>query len=193
MNGITIGIIGGLIGGFLVLCFWELVGPYVNSKREMKISNLTSHWGKFDEIECRELKVVERDGTARVILTTDFETSMRPSERVTIYGHAFRSGIVLRGTDTDDWASAALIATSDGGRMYLHSAERPDIVQVCYKDEGAMLSLGIDEYGGRVEVNNKDWISPGVALGVNKDSGYITTDKAIVVIDRFGNVKTKNP
>lgn len=183
-----------------MLCFWELLGPWVNSKREMRISKLTSHRGKFSEIECRKLKVVDWDGEARVILTTDFgdayTTEYKHGERVIVYGGASSSQVILRSMETGADLGRVILSTSgDGGRITLGHG----------KDSNSQVWLGFNEHGGFVSATGKDGAS-GVWHGVGEHGGrgevsicnsqawfgVYEQDGRVVVRDIFGNLKPLN-
>ena len=160
------GIVGGIIVASIVLIYIQTCGLRRGKFDKIECGEIKCEWG----IECSELKVVGKwDRKARVILTTD----LRPidpregdnnGERVIIYGDETGANVILWGADTDadpHFGMVTLRASEDGGRMTLGHGEG-----------SADVWLGVQEHGGYVHVYGKDGASTA-RLGIDEHGGNL--------------------
>lgn len=103
------------------------------------VSPVTAQRDKFGEIECRKLTVVDEEGMPIVKLT-----DMRFGPRVIIYGKDFKPKVAI-GVNDGDHGGVEVLGDYNSG-----------------------VTLGIDEYGGFVEVSGKDLLS-AAALKFDQD------------------------
>ena len=182
------GIFGGVIVASVVLIFIQTCGLRRGKFDKIECREIKCNW----EIECSTLKVVgEWDGKARVILTTDLTEEYNNEERVIVYGGATGASVILRGTDTDTdehFGMVTLRASEDGGRMWLGNDdgsadvrlgvdEHGGNVGVFGKDGASKVGLGIDEHGGNVDVSGKDRVARAW-LGIDEHGGNVITRSA---------------
>lgn len=175
ISGIAGGVIGSFLTGFGFIQF--------RSKWGMWVSKLTSPRGKFDEIECKELKVVDRHGKAGVILASDAPYIGKrewishdyadKGEGVIIYGNEHCGNVIVKSKSKTKYNAASLFASERGGRVGVFDEYDSNKGN----SEGA-VEIIIDEHGGYVEVSSGK--SKGrAAMGVNEhgDGTFSTWDK----------------
>ena len=167
-------VISGIIGG--------IVGSIITA---LVVSSGTAQNDKFDTIQCRRLEVVDADGNARVILSTDvydrfFDDNIRVSVVGSEHGGYFN-------TYTDGKVAAALCTNEDGGTVAAYGKdgksfvllgidEHGGAVRAYGKDGAAQAALSSDEHGGAVRVHGKDG-KVAVKLHTGKHGGHVNTYK----------------
>ena len=177
------GIVGGIIGSLLTA---------------LLVSPVTAQKDKFDSIQCSKLEVVDANGVARVILSTNMVDGFGENITACVIGDEDRGRVAVygKGKDFSSKGSASLGVNNRGG-----------VVVAASKDKGALprrlVRLSIEEQGGSVEVDGKDGES-SVLLYIDENGGRIaaygedgksaglsmTEDGGFVGIkDKYGQVK----
>ena len=142
------------------LYYWVTGGVLAGIIIGMCMSPLTAQDGKFGEITCTGLKVVNPSGRTMVKLTTD-----ERGGNLTIWGKHVLPGAKMsiddRGGNVTVWGRAA----KSLGLAFMSIAEHGGTVVVT-NEERSKAFMGIQAHGGMVAVSGKgDYPSAGMVVG----------------------------
>ncbi len=148
----------------------------------MLASPVTAQRDKFGEIECTKLTVVDAEGKAHVVLSTNWRDCLVDTQVIRLGSGLFDGGCVSV-LGKDGKTKAELSAYSWGGRVFvlgkdgkakaeLSVHEDGGFFSVLGKDGKAKAELSAQEDGGRVGVWGKDGKSKAW-LDSDKYGGYV--------------------
>ena len=156
-----------------LLLFIGLLLPPVTAQRD-----------KFDQIECRGLKVVDGEGRSLITLNDSLVV--------------FRGSIIISGENPPGMPAGILslrgghvwVLGKDGKSVELGIDKHSGFVQIDGKGESKVAIL-INEHGGVVAAHGKDGKSIA-ELGVDEDGGFVTVKgkgegSVAIGINEYGN------
>ena len=150
----------------------------------MLLSPVTAQREKFDQIECRGLKVVDGEGRSLITLNDSLMV--------------FRGSIIISGENPPGMPAGILslrgghvyVLGRDGKSVELGIDKHGGFVQLDAKGE-SKVAIRIDEHGGVVAAHGKDGKSIA-GLGVDEHGGHVqvkgkSEGQVTIGINEFGN------
>ena len=131
-------VISGIIGG--------IVGSIITA---LMVSSGTAQRDKFGDIECTSLRVVDKDGKTRVILSTDASDGLRDAKniRVRIIGRSGPFGSTVSVLDEDGLLDVMLRGGGEHGGFVGVWGNKVGI--------GTMVEINVNEHGGVVSTKDE--------------------------------------